>query len=167
MNTQEMKERYTALYDYMAASRDQRNMKLFGSVMTEMMDAMLAKMPAEAGEMIDKLEAIRWKQFLTPREAEDIVAGMDPHAPWTRDAWAAAMEQLGLPLEEQPDYNRCALWAEMNKMYSDFGETVAGLLGRTLAPDDGDIIGASYKMALNTLKDKDGVYDIRRYFRLM
>ena len=167
MNTQEMKERYTALYDYMAASREPRNMKLFGSVMTEMMDAMLAKMPAEAGEMIDKLEAIRWKQFLTPKEAEGIVAGMVPKAPWTRDAWASAMESLGLPPEEQPDYNRCALWTEMNKMYSDFGETVAGLLGRTPDPGDGDIIAAAYKMALNTLKDRDGVYDIRRYFRLM
>ena len=33
---QEMKERYMSLYDYMAQSRDPKNMKAFGCVMTEM-----------------------------------------------------------------------------------------------------------------------------------
>ena len=35
---QELKDRYTGLYDYMANSRDPKNMKAFGCVMTEMMD---------------------------------------------------------------------------------------------------------------------------------
>jgi len=30
MNTQELKDRYTGLYDYMANSRDPKNMKAFG-----------------------------------------------------------------------------------------------------------------------------------------
>ena len=159
-----LKERYDGLYDYMANSKDPKNMKAFGCVMTEMMDVMIQKMPAEAEDMIDKLEAIKWHQYLTPKEAQKIVDGMDPKGPWTRDAWLQTMQQFGLPVDDAPYYNRCALWVEMNKMYSDFGDEIAALLGKPLTPTDKDIIAACYKMALKTLRDKDGVYDIRRYF---
>lgn len=162
--TQELRDRYLGLYDYMATSRDPKNMKAFGSVMTQMMDVMLQKMPAEAEEMIDKLESIKWHQYLTPKEADAILAKMDPKAPWSRDVWLKAMADFGLPLEEQPYYNRCALWVEMNKIYSDFGDEIAAMLGKPLAPTDKDIIAGCYKMALKTLKDKDGIYNIRRYF---
>lgn len=159
-----MKDRYTGLYDFMAQSRDPKNMKVFGAVMTQMMDVMLQKMPDTAEDMIDKLESIKWRQYLTPKEAEKIVLGMDPKAPWSREVWRNAMESFGLPLEEMPAYNRCALWVEMNKIYSDFGEEIASLLGKPLSASDKDIIAACYKMALKNLKDKDGIYDIRKYF---
>lgn len=161
---QELKDRYTGLYDYMAQSRDPKNMKAFGCVMTEMMEDMIQSAPAKAEEYIDQLEAIKWKQYLTPKEAEKIVAGMDPAGPWKRDAWKSTMESFGLPLEEAPYYNKCAIWTEMNKIYSDFGTEIAALIGRPLSPTDKDIITACYKMALKNLKDKDGVYDIRKYF---
>lgn len=77
------------------------------------------------------------------------------------------MEQLGLPMEEQPLYNRCALWTEMNKQYSDHGETLASLLGEQLSSIPAEtIVPAIHKMALDVLKDKDGVYNIRAYFGL-
>ena len=161
---QEIKERYDALYDYMAQSQDPRNMKAFGCVMTEMMDYLLQTKPDVAEEMVDKLEAIKWKQYLTPKEAEKIVAGMDPAGPWKRDVWKSTMEQMGLPLEEVPYYNRCALWTEMNKIYSDFGTEIASLMSKPLSYTDKDIITTCYRMALKNLKDKDGVYDIRKYF---
>lgn len=161
-----MKDRYIGLYNYMSNSRDPKNMKAFGHVMTEMMDWLIANKPDVAEDMIDKLEAIKWHQYLTPKEADKIVVNMDPKAPWSRDTWKNAMESFGLPLEEQPTYNRCALWVEMNKMYSDFGDEIAELLGKPLTPTDKDIITACYKMALKTLRDKDGIYNIRSYFSL-
>ena len=166
MNTTDLKDRYLGLYDYMAQSRDPKNMKAFGTVMTQMMDYLIQAKPDVAEDMIDKLESIKWHQYLTPKEAEAITAKMDPKAPWSRDQWRTAMESFGLPLEEPPYYNRCALWTEMSKMYSDFGDEIAALLGKPLTPTDKDIIAACYKMALKTLKDKDGVYDIRRYFNV-
>lgn len=164
MTAAELKERYDALYDYMAQSRDPKNMKAFGCVMTEMMDYLIQSKIDIAEEMVDKLEAIKWKQYLTPKEADKIFAAMDPKGPWSRDVWKSTMESFGLPLEEAPYYNRCALFIEMNKIYSDFGEEIAALLGKPLSPTDKDIISACYKMALKNLKDKDGVYDIRKYF---
>lgn len=166
MTANELKEQYTMLYEYMAQSRDPKNMKAFGHVMTEMMDYLIANKPDVADEMIQKLEAIRWHQYLTHKEAENIIARMNPKAPWSLDTWKSAMESFGLPLEDAPYYNRCALWVEMNKMYSDFGDEIAALLGKPLTPTDKDIIAACYKMALKTLRDKDGVYDIRVYFGL-
>ena len=164
VTAQELKERYDSLFDYMANSKDPKNMKAFGCVMTEMMDWLIANKPDVAEEMIDQLESIKWKQYLTPKEAQKIVDGMDPKGPWSRDQWKAAMESFGLPLEDAPYYNRCALWVEMNKVYSDAGDVIAELLGKPLAPTDKDIITACYKMALKNLKDKDGVYNIRKYF---
>ena len=168
MNVQELKEQYDFLYDYMASSRDPKNMKTFGKVMTEMMDAMLAKMPADAEEMIDKLESIRWRNYLTPKEAENIVANMKPKAPWNRDVWNNAMKQLGIPIEEQPYYNRCALWVEMNKQYSDHAETIGNkILKQPLANIPAEqIVPIIHSLALDVLKDQDGVYDIRTYFGL-
>jgi hypothetical protein len=164
MNATDLKDRYQALYDYMAMSRDPKNMKAFGCVMTEMMDYLIQAKPDVAEEMIDELESIKWKQYLTPKEAEKVFAGMDPKGPWSRETWKSTMESFGLPLEEPPYYNRCALWIEMNKIYSDFGEEIADLIGKPLQPTDKDIITACYKMALKNLMDKDHVYDIRKYF---
>ena len=159
-----MKQEFAGLYDMMANQRDVKFMRVFGGVHKEMFDWFVANKPELAQEWLDKLEAIKWHQYLTPKEAEKIVAGMEPKAPWSRETWKNAMESFGLPLGEMPAYNRCALWVEMNKIYSDFGEEIAALLGKPLSPTDKDIIAACYKMALKDLKDKDGIYDIRKYF---
>lgn len=167
MNAEQLKSKYYELYDYMAQSKDPKNMKAFGHVMNEMYDWFVANKPEAAQEWVEKLDAIKWKQYLTPKEAEKIVAGMNPQAPWSREVWNKAMDSLGLAKEEYPYYNRCSLWVEMNKEYSDQGETVAELLGMPLDQIPADkIVPAMYKMALNLLKDKDGVYDIRKYFSL-
>jgi len=109
-----------------------------------------------------------WHQYLTPQEAEQIVAKMNPTAPWKRDAWQAAMTKLGLPMEEHPFYNSCALWTEMNKQYSDHAESLA--LRVWNKPLDAipaeEIVPVIYAFALDVLKDKDGVYNIRSYFGL-
>ena len=93
----------------MANQHDVKYMRVFGNVHKEMMDWFIANKPELAQEWLDKLEAIRWHQYLTPKEAEKIVAGMDPAGPWSRDTWKKAMESFGLPLEDAPYYNSCAL----------------------------------------------------------
>lgn len=162
-----MLAQFNALYNKMANSHEVAYMAVFGNVHREMFAWMAANKPDVAEEMLMKLEAINWNQYLAPKEAEAIIAKMDPKAPWSRDVWKQAMDSLGLPIEQQPAYNRCALYVEMNKMFSDFGDEIAALLGKPLVATDKDIITACYKMALKTLKDKDGIYNIRAYFGLM
>ena len=160
MNQQELSTAYYDLYGYMANSKEPDNMKAFGNVMNEMMDWMIANKPEAAMEWVDKLSAIKWKNYLTPKEAEKIVAEMEPKAPWNRDQWKAAMEQYGYELEEMPYYNRCALWVTMNMIMSDSSATI----GKYVANDD--LFKMVHDLAVDKLKDRDGNFSIRHYFSL-
>ena len=54
----------------------------------------------------------------------------------------------------------------MNQVVSDHGETVAKILGKDNLSDidDDHLFVYAYSLAVDLLKDKDGVYDIREYF---
>lgn len=168
MTQEEMKEKYWSLYEYMANSKKPENMKAFGKVMCSMMEWAIANKSEQAQEWIDELESIKWKNYLTPKEAEKIVAGMNPKAPWTRDVWNQAMKQLGLPTEEEPYYNTCALWVAMNQVYTDHAQTIAdNIIKKPLAeiPTE-QLVPVIRALAIDLLKDKDGVYSIRKYFNV-
>ena len=158
MNASELKSAYNDLYGYMANSKDPANMHAFGKVMTEMYNWYADNKPDAANEWLEKLSAIRWKNYLTPKEAEKIVAEMDPKAPWSRDQWRQAMEQYGFKLEEEPYYNRCALWVTMNMIMSDSSETIAKYV------NNGDLFKIVHDLAVDKLTDHDNKFMIRHYF---
>ena len=167
MNTQEMIQKYTALYDKMSGSQKTENMMLFGRVMTEMMHTAIQKMPSEAAMWIDELQAIEWDNYLTPKEAERIVAQMQPAAPWGRDEWNKAMETYGLEKEDRPYYNSCALWVMMNAMYSDHSKTIAKILGMPLNDIDTEtMLSAIYMLAVDKLKDIDAKVNIQHLYSM-
>lgn len=166
MNAEEMKNEYYALYSTMANSQNPANMKLFGKVMTEMFMWYADNKPEIASEWLDKLESIKWHNYLTPKEAEKIVAGMNPKAPWNREVWKQAMNQLNLPTEEEPYYNTCSLWVVMNQVYTDHAQTIADNIIKkplTEIPVE-QIVPAIRALAIDLLKDKDHVYNVRKYF---
>ena len=155
-----MRKEFAALYELMANSKNVSYMHAFGMVHKEMMEWFIANKPDLAQEWLDKLESIRWKNYLTPKEAEKIVTEMEPKAPWTRDQWKSAMEQHGYELEKQPCYNKCALWTTMNMIMSDSSAT----LGKYV--ENGNIFKLVYDLAVDKLTDKDMVFSVRRYFSL-
>lgn len=163
-----MKQEFQSLYNLMAGQQNVAFMHVFGNVHKEMMDWFIQNKPDLAQEWLDKLESIRWKQYLTPKEAEAIVSKMNPAAPWKRDVWQRAMADLGLSTEEQPYYNSCALWVEMNKQYSDHAQSLADKVWKqplSAIPVE-EMVSAIYALALDVLKDRDDVYNIRAYFGL-
>ena len=160
MNSQQLKQEYMDLYSFMAGSNDPANMKAFGNVMTEMFMWMADNKPEAAQEWMDKLSAIKWHNYLTPKEAEMIVQGMDPQRPWSREQWRQVMEQHGFKLEEEPYYNHCALYVTMSMIYSDSSDT---LKKYAQGADQFEVIHA---LALDKLKDKDEIFNIRSYFGL-
>ena len=153
-----LKEKYQSLYDYMAESKKPENMKAFGRVMTAMMDDMIQSSPSKAEEYIDRLEAIKWHNYLTPKEAEAIISKMDPKAPWSREQWINAMQQKGYPMDQEPLYNRCALWVTMNMIMSDSSATIDKYV------ESGRKFELVHDLAVDKLTDKDGVFNIRSYF---
>ena len=160
MTQEEMKKEFSALYNMMASSQEVAFMRTFGNVHKEMMDWFIANKPEVAQEWIEKLESIRWKNYLTPKEAEKIVAGMTPKAPWSREQWKQAMEQSGFDLECEPYYNRCALWVTMNMLMSDSSETMSKYV------DSANLFNLVHDLAVDKLMDKDKVFNIRRYFNV-
>lgn len=160
MNTQELKEKYNLLFDRMAKSSKTENMVLFGRVMSSMMYDLIASNPAKAEEYMEYLEAVNWKNYLTKKEAEGIIEGMVPDAPWGKEQWKLAMSQYGYPTEDAPSYNSCALWVTMNMIMSDSGQT----LGKYI--DSGKMFKLTYELAIDKLTDKDDVFRIRKYFGL-
>lgn len=160
MTQEEMRKEFYALYSMMANSQNVAFMHIFGMVHKDMMEWMIANRPDAAQEWIEKLESIRWKNYLTHKEAEKIVSMMDPKAPWTREQWNSAMEQEGFELEKQPCYNSCALWVTMNMIMSDSGNTLARYV------NNGNQFKLVHDLAVDKLTDKDGVFSVRGYFGL-
>ena len=165
MTQNEMKDKFESLYGYMAASNEPRYMKLFGEVMQEMMDWMIKNQSAAAEQWIETLCAIKWEQYLTKSEALSVFNALNPKGAWTLDVWRKAMEDLGLETEREYVFNCYSLWLEMNAVHSDNGAVIAGLLG--IEPTDvtnPKYIKTIHKMAVNTLTDDDGFFDVRSYY---
>lgn len=160
MTQEEMKNEFYALYNLMANSKKVENMHTFGMVHKEMFEWFVANKPELAQEWLDKLESIKWKNYLSQKEADKIVADMNPSAPWSRDQWRAAMKEHGFEMDKEPYYNRCALFVTMNMKMSDSGETLA----KYIAGDK--MFEAVYNLAVDSLTDKDGRFKIREYFGL-
>ena len=168
MNQEEMRQEFYELYDMMSASHDVSDMRTFGNVQKKMMEWAISNKPEIAQEWINELSSIKWCNYLTMSEAEKIVDGMVPEAPWKYDVWKNAMKQFGIPTEEEPYYNTYALWTEMNKQYSDHAQTLAeDIIGKPLAEIPAEqIVPIIRALAIDLLKDKDEVYCIRTYFGL-
>lgn len=160
MTTQEMQQEFHALYNLMAGQQNVAFMHVFGQVHKEMFDWFVANKPELAQEWLDKLESIRWKNYLTKPEADRIVAGMEPKAPWTMDQWKQAMTEHGFEMQDEPCYNSCALYVTMNMIMSDSGETLAKYV------DKDNLFKAVHDLAVDKLTDHDGVFNIRSYFGL-
>ena len=155
---EEMMQRYEKAYKHMATSDKTENMKTFGRVMSEIMEWMIVNKPDAAREWMEELEMVLWDNYLTPKEAEAITDAMVPKRPWPRDQWRLMMEQHGFALEEEPYYNRCALYVTMCMLYSDDAETLKHFTNGI------DMFEFIHDLALNRLKDKDGVFSVRKYF---
>lgn len=155
-----MKKEFHALYTLMANSTNVEYMHIFGMVHKEMMEWFIVNKPELAQEWLDKLESIRWKNYLTPKEAEHIVSHMEPKAPWSREQWKQAMEAHNYALMKEPCYNSCALYVTMNMIMSDSADTLKKYV------DEQKLFSVVYELAVDKLTDKDNVFSIRSYFGL-
>lgn len=160
MTQEEMRKEFYALYNLMANSGNVAFMRTFGIVHKEMMEWMIQNRPESAQEWIEKLESIRWRNYLTKKEAQAIVEAMDPKAPWTMEQWQDAMQKHGYELQKEPCYNRCAMYVTMNMIYSDSHATLTKYIG------NGDVFAVIHDLAKDKLEDKDKRFCIRTYFGL-
>ena len=166
--TKEIQEKLDALFEMLKTPRKDSTIDIFKTAVREMMDFVYQRDPSMVQTWLDDLGAVEWQNYITRKEAEAIISKMVPAAPWKYDVWQAAMTKLGIPMEEEPYYNACALWCEMNKQYSDHAQSLADKVWKkplsTISAED--IVPAIHALAIDVLRDKDGIYNIRSYFGL-
>ena len=166
MEAKEMKEKFTSLYNMMATSNNVKYMHTFGDTTKKMFDWLVVNKPDIASEFLSQLESIKWNNYLTKAEADSIIAKMNPSAPWDMKAWKEAMDALGIDTCCEPYYNEYALYVAMCQVYSDHGNTIAKMHGKDTIEEiePNEVVKCMNSLAIDILKDKDGVYDIRKYF---
>ena len=167
MDKNELKQKWDEFYAIMESSKNPKNMILFGEVMKMMMERSINYDQMFAEKMLEKLCAIKWKNYVTAEEADMVVMKMDPQPGWSREQWMKIVERFSLPLEEEPYYNKWALYLTMCMKVSDSKVSISRLMGKMpteLTQDE--LATGAHMLAMDVLKDKDGVFDLRRYFGL-
>lgn len=160
--------KFDELYEKMSRSSDVKDMKLFGRVMREAMVYLAENKREKAEELMEKLCAMEWENYVTQSEAEQIVKHMAPAAKWSEEQMMRGLEKLGYPKEEAPYYNEHALWVAVSMKYSDDAKTIAEeVIGKRVEEvDELEMLRVCHALALDVLKDADGVFDVRHYFCL-
>ena len=162
-----MKEEFKKLYDYIINSEDPEKMHVLGKVTKDMMCKFIESYPQWAREYLDTLQSVKWNNYVTPKEAEDIVANMKPKPAWTHTAWEGMMTNFGFPMSEEPYYNDNALYVTMSMISSDSGDTIVSSMNANGVNMDRDsLFKFIYHLALDKLKDKDHMFNLRNYFKL-
>lgn len=156
-----MKEEFCSLYREIVESGDEQKMHMLGSVVKKMMNRYIDNNPTQAKEYIDTLKATRWKNYLTQKEATDIVQLMDPKPRWSYSEWSNEVARKNLVKSYEPAYNEYALYVAMCMICSDDSETLEKHIGNI---ESFDMFHLCYDLARDRLMDKDGVFAIREYF---
>lgn len=152
-------------FDKMLASAEQKHTEAFKDVMRCMLQYMTEWNIEAAEEYVNKLEAMEWNNFLTEKEAVSIVNNMVPTGCWDISNWEKLADTTGVSKEEYPYYNKYALYVVMNMIYSDDWSTILKIVDKTAQEvSDEEMFKSIHLLALNKLKDKDNVFNIRKYF---
>lgn len=164
---EDLKQRYESLYKNMVDSKNVKNMMLFGSVMSEMMERAIQRDAAFAQQAIDKLESINWNQYLTKADAEKLCEKILPRYEWSFETWDKALKSLELESERKTEFNKYALWALMNIIYSKHSETISQKFLEFTAEDvsDEQMIQFIHSLAIDLLTNDSGVaFNIKEFF---
>lgn len=154
-----LKEKFDELYSTILASKDERKMKILGCMTKKIMYQTIESHPQRAEELLEILEAVNWNNYLTEKEADQIVSKMSPAPRWSRQQWKTYIEKTDKALEMHPYYNKCALYVTMCMIDSDSGKTI-----KALESNEEKYFEIIYSLATDKLLDKDGVFNIRHYF---
>ena len=157
--------KYDELYAEMAASKDPRRMMAFGDSEKWVFHMLAEKHPEMAEKWLSKLEAGKWNNYLSKREAEEIVAKLvnqdGTHGPhWDYETFKNAVESIGGKMEDMPYYNCWALFATTNMLFSDHYKSSAEFVPKEVMPK------YFYNMAIEKLKDVDRPRFVRDYFKV-
>lgn len=172
MTKEQMIERYDELYSKMKNSQDVNNMMIFGESATWIFREVAKAHPELAENWLSHLEAICWKNHLSEKEAMNIskrIVNQDGTKGfhWDCNTIFSAVESLGGVVEDKPYYDKYALAATMNTIYSDHALSIAMDMGYKMPAEvpNEKMTLSIYRKAVEKLKDIDGGFHVRKYFK--
>lgn len=167
MEQNEMIMAYAKLYNKIVHSNDDKAMHILGRTIKAMVEELISCKPETAHEYLETLEAVNWNNYLTKKEACRIVKEMQPKKGWDISDWEKEIESLELNDNDDPYYNKWALYTTMNMIYSDSATTILKIMRCPSEENqEENLFKAIYYLSLDKLKDEDGVFNIRSYFNL-
>lgn len=170
---EDMKEKFHQIYMMMASSSEVGDMKIFGHAAKQMFERMTKTDPAAAAEWLAMLEPIRWHNYLTYELAKNLAEKLvnqdeskGPH--WSMDTFFGVVTKLGGKIEDEPYYNKYALWLVANAHFSDFAVSTAMDMGYKMVSEvpEEKMALSMYRKAVESLKDVDRSHYIRDYYHV-
>lgn len=158
-------KRYEELVERMVASNDSAKMRVLRCASIYGFAQLNSTHPKLAQRWLDKLEAANWNNYLSESEADEIVAALvnqnGTRGPkWPMPAFSKVVEAFDGKMCDAPYYNKYALWATANMLYSDHASTISALV------PDAELLKVFYKLAIEKLKDVDRPNFAREYFKV-
>lgn len=141
INTMEL---FRGCYEALELNQEEGR-EIFDKTFEQMFKEVLGVAPDIAVRCLDRLEAVKWNNYLTEEEARKAIA---------EEAWGIQdVEVCAVCAGDQPDctpyYNKWALWATMNDIMS---KHRGALLKRMSDQEAREVV---YDMARETLTDTD------------
>ena len=165
MTKEEIMSKFSAINDAVIASRDNESMIIANDVFHKTLCRLADVDLPVAQSIVECYEGkLKYNNYLSEKEALDIVSRFKGKsfngAKWTPDVMFKAVSGFDGKIDEEPYYNRWALFAVMSMYASDHDQVIRELAGG----DEGRYAMISYRFAESTLKDVDRPKWVRPYF---
>lgn len=172
MTKEQMMDEYEMYSHKIVKSKDAKHMDVLAEVCEWLFCQAATKMPDVAESALTRLAATEWSNYLSPTEAKNIgmrIVNQDGTKGfhWNYDVFTKAVENFGGVLEEKPYYNSYSLCVVSNMVYSDHAQSIAEDMGyKKISEVPNEKMALScYKKAVEKLKDVDGGFHVRKYFK--
>lgn len=172
MTKEKMMQEYDMYKSKIINSRDIKHMEVLSDVCEYLFEQASMKMPDVAESALSHLASTEWNNYLSEHEAKNIgmrIVNQDGTKGfhWLHDVFTKAVESLGGVVEDKPYYNSYALCVVANMVYSDHAKSISEDMGyKTIAEVPNEKMALScYKKAVEKLKDADGGFQVRKYFK--
>lgn len=169
---EEMMDEYEMYSLKIIKSKDKKHMEVLADVCEWLFCQAAAKMPDIAESALAHLAATEWNNYLSQDEAmnigkrtinQDGTKGFH----WPHDVFTSAVKSLGGVVEEKPYYNSYALCVTANNIYADMALSISADMGYKSPNETPNekMAFSCYNKAVELLKDVDGGYKVRKYFK--
>lgn len=163
-------ELYQQFFTRYEAAINSGDMTRLGEMVQRVMRWLIAYEPdiaAQAIAILDGDKSQECRNYLSEQEARAIVNGMSPKPRWELEKLEEMLRNAGMTTDEPPYFNRWALLTDMCRIQSDKFDTLKRIIGSPSHPATSEeMLAAIYQLALDDLRDKDGRFNIRKYFDL-